>query len=126
MGVWKSIADRMKAKKDELQRKAVRKAAETAVDQAGKAMHSAGKAVGRALFGDLDEGEERESAPPATPPDPFAKLKAAEKEKAERERQDRERQREEARQAKERAAAKAKLEKDVDDELAALKKRLGK
>jgi hypothetical protein len=118
MGVWKSIADRMKAKKDELQRRAVRKAAETALDSAGKAVQSAGKAVGKALFGDLDDEAATGKAAEA-PPDPFAKLKAQEKETKERERQ-------EKRRAQERAEAEAKLEKDVDEELAALKKRLDK
>ena len=120
MGLWKSISDRMKAKREELQRRAVRKAAETALDSAGKAVESAGKAVGRALFGDGsdDEAAAQEKAP-ETPPDPFAKLKA-------REKADKERAREEKRRDEERAAAKARLEKDVDEELAALKKKLGK
>jgi hypothetical protein len=42
-----------------------------------------GKALQKALFGDLDEDDARsEETPPA---DPFAKLKAAEAEKKERE-----------------------------------------
>jgi hypothetical protein len=71
MGVWKSLVDRMKDKRDELARKAAKKAA-----------GSVGKAIEKALFGDLDEKDEiSEEAP-----DPFAKLKAAEAEKKERER----------------------------------------
>ena len=111
MGSWKSLFDRVKEKKDELQRKAVKKAARTAID-------SAGKAVERVLFGKLDDDEDEKAAEPEKP-DPFAKLKAAEAEKKERER-------EEKRRTKERAAEKEQLERDVDADLAELKKKLGK
>jgi hypothetical protein len=40
-----------------------------------KAARSAGKALGNAVFGDLDEDDEQKKT---APPDPFAKLKAAE------------------------------------------------
>jgi exonuclease VII large subunit len=117
MGVWKSFVDRMKDKREELQRKAVKKAAQTALDSAGKAVDLAGKAVERALFGNLDDDDDaKKGAPP--PPDPFAKLKAREAERKEQER-------EEKRRAKEAKARELRLEKEVDSDLAALKKRLG-
>jgi hypothetical protein len=79
MSVWRSLVERMRETRDELARKAARKVARTALDTAGKAAGSAGKALGRALFGDPEE------APPwpedTPPPDPFARLKAAEAEK---------------------------------------------
>lgn len=81
MGDWKDFLDRIADKRDELARKAVKKAARTAID-------SAGKAIGRVLFGKLDDDEAK--TPPEEPPDPFAKLKAAEAEKKEQERRERE------------------------------------
>ena len=84
MSLWSSLAERMRENRDELARKAVKKAAQTAVDSAGKAVGSVGKAIGRAFFGE----DESDAAKPAEPEqgDPFAKLKAAEAEKKERER----------------------------------------
>jgi hypothetical protein len=86
------------------------------VDSAGRAVGSVGKAIEKALFGDAEEAE-----PPSekAPPDPFAKLKAAEAEKKKREGDER-------REAKERAATAKKLNRDVDAELAEMKKKLGK
>lgn len=48
-----------------------------------KAARSAGKAIEHAVFGNLDDDDEK----PAAPPDPFAKLKAAEAERKARERE---------------------------------------
>ncbi|HEY5241712.1 MAG TPA: hypothetical protein VIJ22_09615 [Polyangiaceae bacterium] len=87
MGVWKSLVDRMKDKRDELARKAARKAAQTAVDSAGRLVGGVGKALERALFGDLEDNSEAPAE--KAPADPFAKLKAAEAEKKERERLER-------------------------------------
>jgi hypothetical protein len=109
VSLWKSVVDRMKDKKDELQRKAVKKAAQGALD-------SAGRAIEKALFGDLPTSEPKAET---EKPDPFAKLKAAEAEARERARQDQAR-------AKERAGAKAKADEEIDAELAALKKKLRK
>jgi hypothetical protein len=110
VSLWKSLVDRMKDKKDELQRKAVKKAAQGALD-------SAGRAIEKAIFGDSKadaaEAEKVEAV------DPFAKLKAAEAQTRDRERQDKAK-------AKERAAAKAKVDEEVDAELAAMKKKLRK
>jgi hypothetical protein len=116
MGVWKSLVDRMKDKRDELARKAAKKAARSAVDSAGKMVDGVGKAIEEALFGDAEEpGPEAVEAPA----DPFAKLKAAEAAQKERDRVEKQ-------LAKESAAANKKLDREVDAELAALKKRLGK
>ncbi len=79
MGDWKDFLDRIADKKNDLARKAVKKAARSAID-------SAGKVIGRVLFGNLDEDEA--GKPPEEKPDPFAKLKAAEAEKKEREREE--------------------------------------
>ena len=108
MSLWKSLVDRMKEKKDELQKQAVKKVARGALD-------SAGRVIDKALF-----GERPGDAPEMPePPDPFAKLKAAETAKKESERRERA-------QAKERAAAQKKLDREVDAELAAMKDRLRK
>jgi hypothetical protein len=108
----------VKEKKDELQKKAVKRAAEVALDQSAKAakgiVKGAGKALGHALFGDERDAHEGVAASaPEAPPDPFAKLKAAERERA-------------AAEQRERAGEAAAVEQDVDAELAALKKRLGR
>jgi hypothetical protein len=84
MGLWKSLAERMREKRDELARKALKKAAETAVDSAGKAVGSVSKAIGRAFFGEEESDVVKSDKP--EPPDPFAKLKAAEAQRKERER----------------------------------------
>jgi hypothetical protein len=75
-----------------------------------------GKAIEEALFGDAEEAKPEAEDAPA---DPFAKLKAAEAAQKERDRAEKQ-------AAKERAAAEKKRDADVDAELAALKKRLGK
>ena len=118
MGVWKSLVDGMREKRDELARRAAKKAARTAVSSAGKMVDGVSKAIEDAIFGDGDGAKADDASPEATT-DPFAKLKAAEAEKKERER-------EEKRLAKERVAAQKKADREVDAELAALKKKLGK
>jgi hypothetical protein len=131
MSRFKSLVDKMKEKSDEWQKKAAKKAAETALKQGARAatgaMDAAGKALERVIFGDApaakgDDDAERErerEAPAPAPPDPFAKMKAAEK-------AEKERAQEEKRRAKERAEKQTKIEEELDDELAALKKKLGK
>ena len=79
MGVWKSLLERAKEKKDELQRKAVRKAARGAVEAAGKVVDAASKVVEDAVFGEMPESAAKDAEAP--PPDPFAKLKKAEAER---------------------------------------------
>jgi len=117
MSVWKSFVERMKDARNDLARQAAKKVARTALDSAGKAVGEAGRALQSALLGDDPR------APPtseeAPKPDPFAKLKAAETERHARERTEKQR-------AKERAAEQKKLDEDLDVDLAAIKKKLGK
>ena len=42
----------------------------------GRSVRTAGRALEKAVFGNLDDDDEKKK--PAPPPDPFAKLKAAE------------------------------------------------
>ncbi len=130
MGFWKGLVDKATKKKEELEeeakKRAAKKAAEMAIDtgkaaarsavkNAGKTLDYAGKKLGEALFGP-EEGEEAPSSAKAAP-DPFAKLKADEaarklanqKEKT---------------ASKEREQARERTEREVDDELAALKKKI--
>jgi hypothetical protein len=134
MGFWKGLVDKVSQKKEELseeaKKRAAKKAAEMAIDtgkaaarsavkNAGKTLDYAGKKIGDALFGpaDEDEAEPPSSSKKEAAPDPFAKVKADEaarklatqKEKA---------------AAKEREAAREQTEREVDDELAALKKKI--
>ncbi len=128
MGFWKELVDKATKKKEELEEEAkkaaARKAADmaigtgkaaarSAVKNAGKTLDYAGKKLGEALFGP----EEEEEAPPSAAPDPFAKLKAEEaarKVATQKEKM----------AAKEREQARARAEREVDDELAALKKKI--
>jgi hypothetical protein len=71
VGDWKDLLNRALAQTEGLERRALKKAAKTA-----------GKALGRLVFGDLDEDEAKKEE---EKPDPFAKLKAAEAERKERE-----------------------------------------
>jgi len=123
MGLFKSLVDKVKGKKDELEKRAAKKAAEVAFEQTKRAakgaIDSAGDALERAIFGDVEAKEEKAKE---EPPDPFAHLKAREKEKAARD--DEAAAREKAERA--RKQSEARIEKEVDDELAALKKKLGK
>ncbi len=128
MASWKDLAGRLAQKRreleDEAKKRALRKAAEVALqtgkaaaraaaESAGKTLDHAGKMLGEALFGPSSI----EDATPKPAPDPFAKLKAEEEERklaASKERQD----------VTAREHARAQAERDVDDELAALKKKL--
>jgi hypothetical protein len=132
MGIFKSLVDKVKDKSDELAKKtaekAARKAAEVAMDRSAKAakgaLDSAGRVIEKAIFGDVVAEEDEESArarqaKEEAAPDPFAKVKAQEAAKKER-------AREETVRAKERAEREKKIDRDVDAELLALKKKLGK
>jgi hypothetical protein len=106
MGLFKSLVDKAREKRDELGKKAAKKAATAALEHgteaATTALDNVGKAIGKAIFGDSDE---KKTSDPPPAPDPFAKQKAAEAARKARAEQD---------------------ERDVDDELAALKRKLGK
>jgi hypothetical protein len=123
MGVFKSLVDRVQAKKDELERKAAKKAAEKAtelalergkqaaravVDQAGEALKSAGASLEEALF-----GPESDATPEAKPD-------------AEPRREDVAPPRDHEGEARARVEAEARLQREVDDELAAMKRRMGR
>jgi hypothetical protein len=91
MALFKSLADKIQKKKDELQAKAAEIALERGKQAALEAGGRARKKIEEALFGD------DEAKPPKA-----------------------------AKAAKEKARSAAKLEKDVDDDLAALRKRVAK
>ena len=146
MGFWKGLVDKVAQKKEELEeeakKRAAKKAAEMALDtgkaaakaavkNAGKTLDYAGRKLEEALFGDARSREATpdEDAPPSSSkpikkadkpergPDPFAKLKADEVARKERDK-------EEKTAAKSREESRAKTEREVDDELAALKKKI--
>jgi type IV secretory pathway VirB10-like protein len=138
MGFWKGLVDKVAQKKEELEdeakKRAAKKAAEMAIDtgkaaakaavkNAGKTLDYAGKKLEEALFGEATPDED---APPSSKPakkgeakgpDPFAKLKADEAARKVREK-------DEKAAVKAREEARAKTEREVDDELAALKKKI--
>ncbi|MDB4941721.1 MAG: hypothetical protein JWP97_1255 [Labilithrix sp.] len=127
MSFWKGLADKVSQKKEELEAEAKRRAskkasemaieggkaaARSAVKNAGRTLDFAGKKLGEALFGP-------EAAPDAPPVagDPFAKLKAEEAAREGAARKDKA-------DARERKAAEARTEREVDEELAALKRKI--
>ncbi len=142
MGLWDKLKDRAEKKKAELEKKAMERAADMALqktkDTAKNALDSMGKSIENAIFGpDSDKKSDDDEAPPSS-------------------HETRERERERARSkdnastkskgaksdappkpkepltrdydkfVKDRAQKEADLEKAVDDDLAALKKKLGK
>lgn len=118
MGLFKSLVDKMRDARKDLEKRAAKAALEQGAKAAKSALDSAGDAIEKAIFGVDDDGK-RDERKSNAPPDPFAKLKADEVAKKERARDDK-------RRAKERIADDAKLDDDVDAELAELKKKLGK
>ena len=90
VGKLREIVDKMKAAPGRLGRHAAKKAAEAAVDVTAKAargaLDSMGDALEKAMFGDADEKKKEKNEKSDPPPDPFAKLKAAERAKAKKER----------------------------------------
>lgn len=122
MGTFKSLVDKVQEKKDELEKRAARKAAETAaevalargkeaalsaVEQAGRTLRSAGASLEEALFGPESEAEPAPEAPrtarPARPP-----AIAPEEQAARRVREE------------------ERFQREVDDELAALKRKIAR
>jgi hypothetical protein len=129
MAFWRGLVEKVGQKKEELEqeakRRATKKAAELAIDtgkaaarsavkNAGKTLDFAGRKLGEALFG---PSEDEPSATETAGPDPFAKLKAEEAARKLSNQNERV-------AAKERAEARAATERAVDDELAALKKKI--
>jgi hypothetical protein len=137
MGFWKELVDKVAQKKQELEeeakKRAAKKAAEMALDtgkaaakaavkNAGRTLDYAGKKLEEAIFGSASSADDDAPASasgnePSQPPDPFAKLKADEAAKKERDKEGQV-------AAKSREQARAKTEREVDDELAALKKKI--
>lgn len=131
MSVFKSLVERAQAKKDELakqaRRKAAEKAAEAAIErgkemakdavaQAGKALSSAGATIEDALFGPDSEAAEAKDAKVEKDEKEANAIAARDRLAAERRRRD----------AADRRADEARIQREVDDELAAMKRRLGK
>lgn len=127
MGAFKSLVDKARAKKEELEKQAAQKAAEKAaevaiergkqaaravVTQAGESLSRVGASIEEALFGPDSEAE-----PEA--PEPKRKEEARETPRSEATRAVK-------RAAPTPAADHARFEREVDEELAALKRKLGK
>ncbi len=149
MSLFKSLADKLARKtaeleraalekKEEIEREAARRAAEKATEVAiaqGKkaarsAVDRASKKLEEVLFGDVEEDAATEEAPPSSRAD-RKKEREKQRDKAqaeERERKARARREQEqvARAAEAREVAASRIEREVDDELAALKRRLAK
>jgi hypothetical protein len=143
MGFWKGLVDKVAQKKEELEEEAKKRAAKKAADMAigtgkaaaraavknaGKTLDYAGKKLEEAIFGEASDDDEPASSRPAKKaeagPDPFAKLKAEEAARKTAAK-DRERtEKEDRAAAKARDDARARSEREVDDELAALKKKI--
>jgi hypothetical protein len=113
MGLYKSIREKLRAKKEELEKEAAKRAlakiADTAKKRGASAVESAGKKIEEMLFGDSEPAPPSEE--PKEKPDPFRDLKRREKE---------------AKAAPPKAPSQADVEGEVDRELSALKKKLGK
>jgi len=121
VGRFKSLVDKVQQKKDEIEARAAKKAAEkaaelalargkeaalAAVEQAGRSLKSAGASIGEALFGAEPDEEKSAPAPSLTEKAP----RRAEQSPVDR--------------AAKRSADEARLQREVDDELAALKRKL--
>jgi hypothetical protein len=140
MGIFKSLKDKLDKKKEEVEQKAMEKAAEMALkktkDTAKNAIEGVSKKLENALFGDdeksqanEDDDEAAESERPKPKKKSAAATDAGENRVADKKREKEQLERDYERFVKDREAAvakKAAFEKEVDDDLAALKKRLGK
>jgi hypothetical protein len=138
MGLRDKLDEMRRRAQRELAERAARAAADRSKEAAASAFESAKKKIGAALFGDdtgdahaESEGvEDRARRMRQTQEDDAgrklreAAARQADRATSERARLDRERREEEARAARARAAA--ETEKQIDDELAALKKKIGK
>jgi hypothetical protein len=118
VGRFSSLLGKMKESRDELVRRAAKKAADAALDRtkdaARGALDSVSDTIERAIFGNVLKGDAdkapREKKDASEVPDPFAKLKAREREPA----------------PAPPAPTPGAADDDVEAELGALKKRLGK
>ena len=109
-------------------------AAKAAAKQAKKKLAEVGKKVEAALFGERDRddaSDERPSKDDEATKEALAletreKLEAAHKRVEDRRKREAEEERNRATEAKERAARAARVEREIDDDLAALKNKLGR
>jgi len=132
MGIWDKLKDRAEKKKAELEKKAMERAAEMALqktkDTAKNALDSMGKTIENAIFG--PDSEKKEDAgddeQPESEPAPKPKAKAKAKVDSTPPPKKEPLTRDYDKFVKDRAQKEAELEKAVDDDLAALKKKLGK
>ncbi len=133
MGVWDELDKLKKRAQKEVADRAAKAAVEKSREAAVSAFASAKKKIGDALFGEEDAepsselpgGDERRSKEDAA----GRKLREAAARQADRVTTDRTRAEREAREAEAREArarASAEAERQIDDELAALKKKIGK
>lgn len=128
MSVFKSLVDRVQAKKDELEKKAAKKAAEkatemaiergkeaalAAVAQAGETLKSAGASIEEALFGPDSEEQKGEPERAGEREEPAEKARSAERRRP-------------ATAPAARAHDEERFQREVDDELAALKRKIAR
>lgn len=135
MGLWNKLKDRAEKKKAELQKKAVERAADMALQKTRDTLDSMGKTIENAIFGPESEkapGSEADDPPASEPPaarkpasaskHSHAKTKPEGEPPAKKEPLTRDYDR----FVKDREQKARDLDKAVDDDLAALKKKLGK
>jgi SRSO17 transposase len=135
MSFFKDVADKLLQKKEELEaearKRAREKATEIAIEQGKEAARSAvsgaSKAIEDALFGDNDSDVSDDTAKADAPPGKSTSQSTGRPGAPSRhERTTEDLAREERAAAARRAEDRARLEAEVDDELAALKKKLKK
>ncbi len=148
MGLWDKLLDRAGKKKAELEKKAMERAAEMALrktkETAASALDSMGKTIENAIFGPDSESKSKKSEDEdEAPVSDDASHRERERERARTSETERVRTKSKAKSdleakpkepltrdydtfVKDRAQKEADLERAVDDDLAALKKKLGK
>ena len=149
MGLWDRLKDKVEKKKAEVQQKAVERAADMAIqktkDTAKNALDSMGKSIENAIFGP-DSKKSDEDAPDSDSGSHSDRPQATREEEAKQKARAKEKARAKSKASSESAPPVAKeplsrdydkfvkdraqkerdLDKAVDDDLAALKKKLGK
>lgn len=134
MGVWDKLDDLKKRAQRELAERAAKAAVDRSKEAARAALDSATKRIGDVLFGEDPTAEAKgpeaqRERQKAREDDAGRKLREAAARQADRETADKARAERDQRESEARAArakAAAEAEKQIDDELAALKKKIGK
>lgn len=129
MGLWDKLKDRAEKKKAELEKKAMERAADMALqktkDTAKNALDSMGKSIENAIFGpDSEKKADDDEAPESSEPGNRSKSSKSKSDAPPKPKEPLTRDYDKF--VKDRAQKEADLEKAVDDDLAALKKKLGK